>query len=172
MDLSRLPVTFLDTAGLRATVDEVEAIGIERALARAERADLRVVLTEGGTLPPGVDLGPDDLVVAGKADLEKAGQVSGITGQGISELVSDVTSRLENKASGASLAIRARHAQALKTGVTSLQNALDELDRGMERSELAAEELRIGIRALESLVGRIDVETLLDEIFASFCLGK
>ncbi|MCY4180150.1 MAG: tRNA uridine-5-carboxymethylaminomethyl(34) synthesis GTPase MnmE, partial [Litoreibacter sp.] len=55
---------------------------------------------------------------------------------------------------------------------TSLQNALDELDRGMERSELAAEELRIGIRALESLVGRIDVETLLDEIFASFCLGK
>ena len=162
MDLSGLPVTFLDTAGLRETQDEVEAIGIERALKRAGHADLRVVLTEGGKLPPGVDLGPDVLVVAGKADVETGGEVSGATGQGISELVEEVTSRLENKASGASLAIRARHAEALKTGATSLQNALDELDRGMERSELAAEELRIGIRALESLVGRIDVETLLD----------
>ncbi|MEM6407485.1 MAG: tRNA uridine-5-carboxymethylaminomethyl(34) synthesis GTPase MnmE [Pseudomonadota bacterium] len=172
MDLSGLPVTFLDTAGLRATQDEVEAIGIERALARAERADLRIILTEGGVLPPGVEQVAGDLVVAGKADLDTSGQISGTTGQGISELVSEVTSRLESKASGASLAIRARHAEALKTGATSLQNALDELDRGMERSELAAEELRIGIRALESLVGRIDVETLLDEIFASFCLGK
>ncbi|MEM7470586.1 MAG: tRNA uridine-5-carboxymethylaminomethyl(34) synthesis GTPase MnmE [Pseudomonadota bacterium] len=172
MDLSGLPVTFLDTAGLRATEDEVEALGIERALARAERADLRVVLTDGTVLPPGLVLGADDIVIAGKADTDTQGAVSGLTGVGISELVSEVTTRLENKASGASLAIRARHAQALETGIASLQNALDELNRGMERSELAAEELRIGIRALESLVGRIDVETLLDEIFASFCLGK
>jgi tRNA modification GTPase len=60
----------------------------------------------------------------------------------------------------------------LELGVASLQNALDELNRGMERAELAAEELRIAIRALETMVGRIDVENLLDEIFASFCLGK
>ncbi len=39
-------------------------------------------------------------------------------------------------------------------------------------TEMAAEEMRTAIRALDSLVGRIDVENLLDEIFASFCLGK
>lgn len=172
MDLKGLPVTFLDTAGLRETDDEVEALGIEKALGRSRSADLCVVLTANGTVPAGLDLGPDDVVLRGKSDLDGSDGVSGLTGQGVSALVDQVTSRLEKLASGASLAIRARHRVALETGIASLQNAMDELDRGMERSELAAEELRVAIRALESMVGRIDVENLLDEIFASFCLGK
>ncbi len=172
MDLNGLPVTFLDTAGLRETEDEVEALGIQRALDRAEKADLRVVLTDNGKAPSSLTLERDDLVIRGKSDISGGEGVSGLTGEGVTKLVADVTKRLETRATGASLAIRARHREALETGVASLQNALDELERGMERSELAAEELRIAIRALESMVGRIDVETLLDEIFASFCLGK
>lgn len=172
MDLKGLPVTFLDTAGLRETSDEVEGLGIQRALSRAESADLRVILTDNGVLPPALQTRPSDIVRVGKADQGAASGVSGRTGAGVDALINDVVHVLETKASGASLAIRARHREALEKGAASLQTALDELEHGMERSELAAEELRIAIRALETLVGRIDVETLLDEIFASFCLGK
>ncbi len=172
MDLRGLPVTFLDTAGLRETSDEVEGLGIQRALSRAETADLRVILTDNGAVPPALQIEPTDIVRKGKADLTDGDGVSGQTGAGVDALIDDVVKVLETKASGASLAIRARHREALEKGATSLQMALDELERGMDRSELAAEELRIAIRALETLVGRIDVETLLDEIFTSFCLGK
>jgi tRNA modification GTPase len=172
MDLKGLPVTFLDTAGLRATEDQVEALGIQRALDRAQTADLRVVLSADGTVPDGLALMPGDIVERGKADLDHSDGVSGLTGQGVTALIERVSSQLGQRANGASLAIRARHREALETGIASLQTALDELSRGMERSELAAEELRVAIRALESMVGRVDVENLLDEIFASFCLGK
>ena len=171
MDLKGLPVTFLDTAGLRETEDEVEALGIKKALDRAQKADLRVVLTLDGTSPEELALSDEDLVLQAKAD-EGGDGVSGLTGRGVSQLIDRVATVLEARTTGASLAIRARHREALEHGATSLQNALDELDRGMERSELAAEDLRIAIRALETMVGRIDVENLLDEIFASFCLGK
>ena len=171
MDLKGLPVTFLDTAGLRETNDEVEALGIQRALQRAQKADLRVVLSVDGIAPEAVSLELEDIVLRAKAD-DGGDGVSGLTGHGVSKLMKDVAQILERRISGASLAIRARHREALESGATSLQSALDELDRGMERSELAAEDLRIAIRALESMVGRIDVENLLDEIFASFCLGK
>lgn len=171
MDLKGLPVTFLDTAGLRETEDEVEALGIQRALDRAQKADLRVVLSMDGQPPQEATLSGDDLILRAKAD-ESGDGVSGLTGRGVSQLIEKVTGILELRITGASLAIRARHREALETGVASLQNALDELDRGMERAELAAEELRIAVRALEAMVGRIDVENLLDEIFASFCLGK
>lgn len=172
MDLEGLPVTFLDTAGLRETDDVVEALGIERALGRADAADLRVVLTNDGAVPDGLSLNDDDIVLIGKSDLTGKVGVSGLTGDGVSKLVHDVTSRFEQRASGASLAIRARHREAMENSVASLKNVLAELDRGLERSELAAEELRISIRALAAMVGRVDVEDLLDEIFASFCLGK
>lgn len=172
MDLAGLPVTFLDTAGLRVTQDEVESLGIQRALDRARKADLRVVLTEAGVPPSEIELAEDDLVILGKADLSAQNGVSGLTGQGVADLISQVTTRLESRASGASLAIRARHREAMDIGIKSLNTALIEVKRGMDRSELAAEDLRIAIRSLEAMVGRVDVEDLLDEIFASFCLGK
>ncbi|NNK77493.1 MAG: tRNA uridine-5-carboxymethylaminomethyl(34) synthesis GTPase MnmE [Litoreibacter sp.] len=173
MDLKGLPVTFLDTAGLRETEDEVESIGIARARDRAEKADLRIFLVdqEGGV--PGLDPQKGDLVFQGKADLaDIAYGVSGLTGFGVDKLVTKVTEELEGRASGASLAIRQRHREALQTAVGSLKNCLDELDRGVERTEIAAEELRSAIRSLESMIGLVDVESVLDEIFSSFCLGK
>ena len=55
---------------------------------------------------------------------------------------------------------------------TSLGIALDQLHASPDLAELTAEELRNAIRALDSLVGRVDVEQILDEIFSSFCIGK
>ena len=174
MDLNGLPVTILDTAGLRETDDTVEGIGIERALERARNADLRVFLYDTEPLNLPLQAEKDDIILHSKADLYdgEADSISGKTGQGLSELTNRIAEILQNRAAGASTAIRERHRTAILTALAALESAKTELEYGMDRSELAAEELRTAIRALDSLVGRVDVEHILDEIFASFCLGK
>jgi len=175
MDLHGLPVTILDTAGLRETQDVVEGIGIERAVARAREADLRVFLGVGEAGFSGLEPGGDDILVAAKADLGAADRglpVSGKTGAGLAALIDRITSILENRASGAATATHERHRLAIESALGAMESARSEVCRGPDRAEFAAEELRRAIRALDSLIGRVDVEHLLDEIFASFCLGK
>lgn len=174
MDLRGLPVTILDTAGLRETSDTVESIGVARAIERARGADLRVFLVEDdGESLPLVPL-PGDITARGKADIRDGGTfaVSGKTGAGISELIDRIAGALAKRAEGAGLAIRERHRTAIHRAIRALESARAEVQHGSDRTELAAEELRTAVRALESLVGRVDVEDVLDEIFASFCLGK
>ncbi|EAQ14095.1 tRNA modification GTPase trmE [Maritimibacter alkaliphilus HTCC2654] len=169
MDLAGLPVTILDTAGLRESEDVIERLGIERAKARAADADLRIFLLSGEVLP--MDPMDGDIVVQGKSDLTGTG-ISGKTGEGLDFLVEQITSVLSERASHAGTAIRERHRVALSMAQVALENARIEVQSGSERSELAAEELWSAIRALDALMGRVDVEVVLDEIFASFCLGK
>lgn len=173
MDLGGLPVTLLDTAGLRDSDDHVESIGISRALQRAERADLRIFLLDGEDvplLPPQAD----DILVWGKADIRRTDgfAVSGKTGEGLETLIQRITEVLSGRAAGAGLMTRERHRAALTTAIGALESARNEVEGGLVIAELAAEYLRRAIRALDSLVGRVDVEDLLDEIFASFCIGK
>jgi len=167
-------VTVLDTAGLRETEDAVEGIGVERAIARAKAADLRVFLSADGDLPPGLEPSGDDLVVQGKADLAPGAglRVSGKTGEGVSDLVIQITELLEGRATGAATITRERHRLAVLRAIGAMESARVEVLNGADRTELAAEDLRGAIRALDSLVGRVDVEDLLDEIFSSFCIGK
>jgi tRNA modification GTPase len=170
MDLKGLPVTILDTAGLRDGQDAVEVIGIKRALERAGDADLRVFLAGDNEVLPLIQQ-PDDIRVTPKADLTGAG-VSGVTGQGVSELLDEIQQILEQRSSQAGLATHERHRIAMQSTLTALDVVLPLVDLGPEHYDIAAEELRTAIRSLEALVGRIDVENLLDEIFSSFCLGK
>jgi tRNA modification GTPase len=170
MDLMGLPVTILDTAGLRDGQDEIEVIGINRALERARNADLRVFLAGDNEVLP-LAQQPDDIRVTPKADITGSG-VSGITGQGVSELLNDIQRILEQRSSQAGLATHERHRIAMQSTLTVLDVVLPLVDLGPEHYDIAAEELRSAIRSLEALVGRIDVENLLDEIFSSFCLGK
>jgi len=173
MDLKGLPVTFLDTAGLRTTDDAIETIGIERAIARAREADLRIFLEEDGA-PLLLDPLEDDIRVQSKADLRRSpkGGISGKTGEGVSELISQIADMLETRSLKAGLAAHERHRMAMLRASQDLAAALEQVARGPEFYDIAAEELRSAIRALEALLGRIDVENLLDEIFSSFCLGK
>ena len=172
MDLKGLPVTLLDTAGMRETEDVVEGIGIHRAVTRAEQADLRVFLKDDRDLP----LSPrsEDIILSPKADetgmTENA--ISGATGHGVTELVNRISQVLSKRTQSAGLATRQRHKTAIEKALVALQSAQVRLKYGPDHYEIAAEELRTAIRALDSVVGRIDVENLLDEIFASFCLGK
>jgi len=170
MDIGGLAVTLLDTAGLRKTADPVEQIGIERALERAKSADLRVFL-ESGEDVPGIMPMPDDITLLGKADVTGKG-VSGKTGQGVPELIAAIGERLLARSAGAGLVTRERHRLAIERAIGAMESAQVEIQKGAARAELAAADLRIAIRALEALVGRVDVENLLDEIFSSFCIGK
>jgi tRNA modification GTPase len=173
MDLDGLPVTLLDTAGLRETDDHVEGLGIELALKRAQRADLRVfLLHEGEELPLAPLAG--DICLQPKADLgNSTGKaISGVTGQGVDELVAHITRELRDRSMSAGLATRQRHKEALQAALQKLSEARAILKRGSDFYDIMAEELRSAIRALEVLVGRVGVENLLDEIFSSFCLGK
>lgn len=170
MEIDGLAVTLLDTAGLRDTEDRVEQIGIHRAIARAEAADLRVFLLSGEDVPLIVPRG-DDITVRGKADLGGDG-VSGKTGQGLTDLIAGIGSRLSQRSAGAGVMTRERHRLAVERAIGAMESARLEVERGADRAEIAAAELRVAIRALEALVGRVDVENLLDEIFASFCIGK
>ncbi|MGC9446480.1 tRNA uridine-5-carboxymethylaminomethyl(34) synthesis GTPase MnmE [Cereibacter johrii] len=174
MDLDGLPVTFLDTAGLRETSDLVESLGIERAVARAQAADLRVFLLDDSGPLPGVAVQADDLVVQGKADL-RPGQglrLSGRTGEGVPELVAAIGERLRWRSAGAGSLTRERHRLAIERAIGAMESVRAELLNGQQHTELAADDLRRAIRSLDSLVGRVDVESLLGEIFASFCIGK
>jgi len=173
MDLAGLAVTLLDTAGLRAAEDRIEALGVERALRRARQADLRLFLLDDDDIPM-LEPKDDDLVVHGKADLGGKGglRVSGKTGAGVDELVQAITSRLAARAAGAGVMTRERHRDCLLRASDALDAAKMELRAGAERLDLAAENFRTASRALESLLGRVDVESLLDEIFTSFCIGK
>jgi tRNA modification GTPase len=173
MEIAGLPVTFLDTAGLRDTDDRLERAGIERAVARAEAADLRLFLSDGSPLP----LTPtgDDLVVVGKSDTISSIDglaVSGKTGQGVPELMARIGAILGQRVGSAGALVRERHRVAVTTAIAALAESRAEVVRDDSRVELAAEHLRQAVRALDALVGRVDVDDLLGEIFASFCIGK
>ncbi|WP_159805828.1 tRNA uridine-5-carboxymethylaminomethyl(34) synthesis GTPase MnmE [Litoreibacter roseus] len=174
MDLGGLPVTLLDTAGLRNASDDVEKIGIERARSRAAKADLRVFLTEDTQKFSSELLQEDDIVLTGKMDLGSKHEngVSGLTGDGVGNLVRRIENILQNRSTGASLATRRRHREALTDAAVSLRQCIILLNSESQIVELVFEELRSALHALECMIGRVDVEAVLDEVFAGFCLGK
>lgn len=171
MDLAGLPVTVLDTAGIREARDSVEEIGITRGIDRARKADLRVHLCAPGGGPI-MEVEDQDLVVLGKADLGDGPGVSGLTGQGIDDLTATIAEILGQRVSGDGIATRERHRIAMMQAVSFLDQALDGMRSGSMPVDLLAEDLRSAIRAVERIVGRVDVESVLDEIFSSFCIGK
>ncbi len=174
MDIAGLAVTFLDTAGLRETGDRLEQAGIDRALLRAERADIRLFLTDGAPVP-GLLPKAEDIVVLGKSDTRSAVDglaVSGLTGAGVPELLGRISEILQARVASAGALVRQRHRAAVTAAIAALAEARAEVVRDDSRVELAADHLRRVVRALDALIGRVDVDDLLGEIFASFCIGK
>ena len=183
LDLDGYPVTVIDTAGIRETDDPVEQEGVRRARARAAEADLVLWLCDaphekilpGGTAPQWVVHNKVDLDAPGvpsrqgQADTEF--RISASRGDGLTELVGALVGFAQNyfgSGEGA-LISRERQRQLLQQTVVALQRSIDVAGEG---EELAAEELRIAAYALGRLLGRVDVEDLLDVIFREFCIGK
>lgn len=189
LDLGGFPVLVADTAGLRETEDAIEDEGVRRAKQRADQADLVIALFDGATYPerdPATEalINAQTLAVVNKADLlDQAREqeldvaqgwgatyfVSVKTGFGLEHLISTVTERVSDLCdSGANAPLtRARHRAALMDCREALARA-----QQITMPELAAEDLRLAMRALGRITGYVDVEDLLDVIFSDFCIGK
>lgn len=191
MDLGGLPVTVADTAGLRegaddhSGIDPVEIEGMRRSLARAEAADLKIAMFDATTWPATDErtralVDDDTLVAVNKTDMAAlpAGAALGTreiwplsctTGHGFDAFVTALSeaAAARLRPSGTPALTRARHRSAL----TACADALARYPLAAA-PELAAEELRLAVRALGRITGRVDVEDLLDVIFSEFCIGK
>lgn len=172
VDLNGMPVTFVDTAGLREAKDEIEKAGISRAMDRARQADLRVFLVEDLNAARSSLMQPDDLLYVSKADLHKSKQgISGVTGQGVSMMLEEVSAHMSEKLSKASTLSRERHRAAMAEADAELDVARSLLLRG-DGDEFVASHIRGAHAALGGLVGAVDVEAVLGTIFSQFCIGK
>jgi tRNA modification GTPase len=166
-----VPVTLVDTAGLRATADAIEAEGVRRAMARAREADLAMVLVEAGAPAP-EDVG--GLLIANKADVGRDGpdgavRISAKTGLGMDALRACLAAiaRQMTESSGPPPLTRARHRAALLEAAAHLDAA-----EHADLPELRAEDLRMAMRALGRITGHVGVEDILDTVFSQFCIGK
>jgi tRNA modification GTPase len=178
LDLGGYSVILADTAGLRAVSEAVEAEGVRRALSRAETADLVLLLLDGSEREPMLGIPADtraDLVVWNKRDLAWPAPRDGLTislksGEGLDVLVDALTAkvrdRLETRGEAPALT-RERHREALQQAAQALKAAL-----AATEPELMAEDLRLALRALGRITGRVDIEELLDVVFRDFCIGK
>lgn len=184
LDLGGYPILLADTAGLREVAegsDPIEREGICRALARAEQADLRLLLVPAGTAPDAATaalIGTDSILIASKADLiEPTGlavsgealPVSVATRAGLDTLRARLLAEAEVRmnAEGSPMITRARHRAALIECAASLERA-----QSAQSLELVAEDVRLAARALGRITGRVEVEDLLEVIFREFCIGK
>ncbi|QXT40002.1 tRNA uridine-5-carboxymethylaminomethyl(34) synthesis GTPase MnmE [Gymnodinialimonas ceratoperidinii] len=172
LDVNGLPVTFLDTAGLRETDDVVESIGVDRAIDRARKADLRVLLETDDWKDVNDLEGIVDLRYPAKSDVSgRTDGVSGLTGDGVSKLLADVERLLSERMAVVKSVITDRQRGGVQRSITGLEHAKSILAADQEL-ELAAEHTREALRSLDSVIGRVDVESLLGEIFSRFCIGK
>ena len=174
VDLQGLAVSFLDTAGLRESEDEIENLGISKAYEMAAAADVRVFLVEEVGEPLPIALRDGDIVRLNKGDKRSSevGTVSGKTGEGVSELLSLIAKRLMVKTPQDVVAIRERQITGLRAAESFLGRVLELTQADPLPFELASQELYFALSELDFVFGRIDIESVLDEIFSSFCLGK
>lgn len=190
IDLDGMPVTLLDTAGVRQTADEIEAEGVRRALDAAQQADAAILVLDVSN--PGWQAERDRLrdlapsrhsVLLNKRDL--ADQAEGglavadnecLVSLTQDDAIDDVLVALRdlvvpvNRADGGSIITRARHRSALQHAVEALQAVLGH--NFGTAPEIAAEDYRRAADSLGRLTGAIDADELLGSIFSSFCIGK
>ena len=182
LDLSGVPVVLIDTAGIRETSDPVEMEGVKRARARAESADLVLLLeaSDGPSICLPVLEHQTLWRIRTKADLIDSDQqralnqkdsltISAKNGAGIDQLLHRLSKEAERFAGEPVLVTRARQRAALAEAVEMLAAAEASVAEG---AEIFAENLRLAGRALGRVTGRVDVEDVLDKIFSSFCIGK
>ncbi len=189
LDLGGYPVVLADTAGLRETDDPVEREGAERSRRAAAAADVRLVVLDGAGWPA-VDpstraqLTKDSLIVINKSDLvtldpapdvdgQPALPISALTGDGLPALFDQLRDVVASRfgATAEPALTRVRHRTALEEVETALELALTAAEETGDL-ELAAEDLRMAVRALGRITGQVDVEAVLDVVFRDFCIGK
>lgn len=186
VDLDGLPVTFVDTAGLRESTDPVEREGIRRAWDALRTAELVLFLVDdrsGVTAPDRALLAqlPDApvLIVRNKSDLGGSGRaaenelrISARNGEGLDPLRAAIKGAAGFDAGETGVfSARARHVAALERALAAVQDAERRIEEGAN-AELAAEELRLAQDALGEITGTVRPDDLLGRVFSQFCIGK
>ena len=190
VDRAGIPVTLIDTAGLRETRSAVEAEGVRRARAAAREAELSVVVLDASRalLPEEADAlagapvegGPRSIIVANKVDRLPPGlalpwpaiPVSAATGAGVPDLTRAIVSALSGGTLVESPAMTsARHAAAMEAAVVSLEAAGRAQASGLSE-EAALEDLREALGHVGEITGEVATDDLYDRIFSTFCIGK
>jgi tRNA modification GTPase len=179
IQIEGVPLTLVDTAGLREAFDAIEQLGIERTQRELGHADLVLLVEEAGKPAPplpGVRSEAQRIVVYNKLDLVPqfkppagAVAVSAKTGQGLDELRAAILAAAGWSSTGESIFLaRERHLRALETARGHVNAARGELARW----EFFAEELRLAHAALGAITGEFTADDLLGQIFSRFCIGK
>lgn len=177
LDLGGYLLSVADTAGVRQTGDAIEAEGVRRALSHAQ-GGMTLLLLDGSAKDPRAGLPADlqaDLTIWNKADLgftRDGLSISLKTGDGLAQLIEALTKKVRARleaGSDAPALTRSRHRHALGEALAHLRHGLD---APSDQPELLAEDLRLAMRAIGRITGRVDVEELLDFVFRDFCIGK
>lgn len=192
--IDNIPISLIDTAGLRDTLDTVESIGVERAKAALADADLVMVM-----LDVSEDLTADDrdvldsvtdiehLIVLNKIDKVDVATVSGVvedvashriaaisakTGDGLDELKVAITQPFGGDTSGAGFLVTdARHHDLLQRTTTEIESSIAQLDAKLSE-EIVLIGLHNALRYLGEITGETTTEDMLTRIFSTFCIGK
>jgi len=185
MVMAGVPVTLVDTAGLRDARDDIEREGVRRALQQAELADIQIWLHAPdveASPPPVPDTGKRYVVMnkidtLAETDKDAGGQhrfaISATKGTGIDTLLAALQQDVADMygTQEAPVLTRERHYSALAEAVAQIDRAMAAAESGVGL-ELAAEDVRMAMRSLGRITGAVDVEALLDVVFADFCIGK
>ena len=187
LDIDGIPVIVSDTAGIRDSSDDIEARGVKLAINRAEEADLNIVLLD----PKNLDfkgffndnLAVKSLIALNKSDLGTVDtrkidkKINPIVmsikyDQNVNKLIDAIKLKIKNQflKTDNILITRTRHREHLKECHKHLGAFLEKKDNN--EYDKAAEDLRLSIRHLGTIVGRVDVEEVLGSIFENFCIGK
>ena len=192
-----MPLHIIDTAGLRDTDDQVERIGVERAMAAIGEADRILLMVDASqpeandpdqlwpeflTVKPDaakvtliynkVDLTGDSVSIATADDGSVSLRVSASQGEGIELLREHLKACMGFEQTGESLfSARRRHLDALEDAATHLGHGYQQLTL-IGAGELLAEDLRMAQQSLGSITGAFSADDLLGRIFSSFCIGK
>jgi len=186
LNIDGYPVTLADTAGIRRTNNEVEKKGISLAISKSKESDLCLIMIDNSSRD--IDskirdlIDEDCIIVLNKSDINSKPNfnfnkldvvlISVKDNQNINELITKIKNKLSKiyLTSNNVLVTRERHR-------VKLNKCLNEIDNFLKKDqnkdiEMAAEDLRLAVRHLSGIVGKVDVEEILDSIFKDFCIGK
>ena len=177
LDFSGYPVFLNDTAGIRESKSKIEKIGIKKAINKAKKSDVVLILSDTcDFIAPELTKNQKIIFVQTKSDLKKeiredAHQISVKQNIGINELIEKIVSYFISLSPRESVYLtRLRHVDGVKNAIAALDR-LNKINLN-NNAELVAEELRVAAISIGSITKIIDVEEVLDDIFNSFCIGK
>jgi tRNA modification GTPase len=185
VNLHGVPIRLLDTAGLRKSISRLESEGIARTERSLQTADLLLHIADRNAPKPSHfenrARNGNEIVVLNKSDLSEHGdwkdfdalRISCATGEGLSDLENELLTRImkENLRPESTVAINARHRECLRRAWEACDRARTAMKDALA-PEYFSVDLHDALRAIGEVIGAVDVEQILDSVFAQFCIGK